>query len=1241
MLRGLKEFKLPEIEEKVLKFWKEKRIFEKSLQQRQGTGDMGQGTRDKGHGTGDTGQGNGKDVPTRSRGRSEKPNIFRFFEGPPYANGKPGIHHVLARVFKDVMLRYKSMRGYYVPRRAGWDTHGLPVEIEVEKQLGIKSKKEIEKLGIALFNQKAKEAVWKYKDEWEKMTERIGYWLDLKDAYVTYSNDYIESLWWILKEIWKRGYLKKLYKVAPWCTRCETALSSHELSQPGGYQRVKDPSVFVKFEIRNSKSERRKTKEYLLVWTTTPWTLPANMAVAVHPGTTYTKYKIGNEYLWSAIAPPKTGGEEAAVMERISGKKLVGTKYVPPYPSPFRNVDMSVYRVMGADFVNTNEGTGIVHVAPAFGEDDLALWKTRDRRQETGDKGLDIFVTVNEHGTVLKGFPGAGKFIKDADKDIVADLRSRGLLLHEGVVEHEYPFCWRCSSPLIYFARSAWFIEMSRLRKELVTANKGINWIPAHIKDGRFGEWIKEAKDWALSRERYWGTPLPIWECANSAPPREMSKFRNVERAPLRMREASTCDNVLVIGGLAELNDRAPRQNRFFFVRHGEAESNVRDFLASGPEKGKNISRLTPRGKEQAKALGEHFKKIGVDAIFCSPYLRTRETARAISKATGVKVVVDKRLSEVNGGVFNGRPEREYRAFFEHPIEKFTKAPPGGETLRDVKRRMLAFARDANSRFRGKTIVVVSHADLLWVGEAALKGLSETETFASHYPEVGEATNVVVPNWPFDADGNIDLHRPYVDAVALACPACKRGEMRRVPEVADVWFDSGAMPFAQWHYPFARREMIDRRLYFPADYIAEGIDQTRGWFYTLLAIATLLGRGAPYRNAVSLGLILDKHGQKMSKSKGNAVEPFAVIRAFGADVVRWHFFTASNPGEAKRFDETDLAKAFRRVFLILYNSFVFFATYADKRGLRQLADANKRGKTPGTSAHALDRWIVARTGALTAAVTSAFDRYDVHRASRAIEEFTDDLSRWYIRRSRDRMERDPASVAPALGHALLTLAKLLAPFAPFMSEALHGSLRAFFPKGMLRESVHLEDWPLADRKSADPKLVRAMHEVRRLASAGLAARAEAKIRVRQPLNALKIRNPKSEIRNSGELLELLRDEVNVKEIVFDQKIKTEVELDTVITPELKQEGILREFARMTQELRREAGCTVRDRVAVTLVAPRAVREAIEASLESFKRSVGARAVQFADGPAQLTKSAAQRSAEFEGEPFSIGIRKVR
>jgi len=1137
-----KNFSLSEIEEKVLKFWKENRIFEKSL----------------------------------AKNLKLKTKNFNFYEGPPTANGRPGIHHVLSRVFKDVVLRYKTMSGFYVPRRAGWDTHGLPVEIGVEKELGLKNKQDIEKFGIAEFNTRAKESVWKYKDEWEKLTERIGFWLDLKNPYITYENGYIEKLWEIFKKIGARGFLKQSYKVLPYCPRCQTTLSSHELGQPGVYKKTKDPSIYVKFEIRNTKSE---TKNYLLVWTTTPWTLPANMAIAVNPKLIYTKYKIGNEYIWSYNPPPIDEGQKIEVVEKVSGKKLIGLKYKPLYPSKNLKLKTKNYNVLGAGFVSTEEGTGLVHIAPAFGEDDFNLM---------GDS--DILVTIDDLGRVAGDYPGSGKFIKEADKDIVADLEKRGLLWKKDAIEHEYPFCWRCGALLIYSARLSWFVQMSRLRRDLSRENKKINWIPEHIREGRFGEWLQEVKDWAISRDRYWGTPLPIWQCGE-----KHTEF---------------------IGALNDLNKLRLNKNRIFIMRHGLAEHNLADaeIIASGTQGMK--SPLTNEGRRQVIAGAKKLKNM--DVVFASPYLRAKETAEIVVKELGgkIKIIADERLRELNTGIFNMRPVEEYKKFFSSPVEEFLKRPPEGEHLNDVRKRTFDFLREINGRFNGKNILIVGHGDPLWVMEGAARHLSAEENLELSYPAFGEPKEIPFDNFPYDLDGNIDLHRPFIDDVFLRCLKCGE-KMSRVKEIADVWFDSGAMPFAADYYP---------KLY-PADYICEGVDQTRGWFYTLLAVSVLLKKQSSYRNVIALGLVLDKNGQKMSKTKGNVVDPWLVIQKYGVDVLRWYFYTVNPPGESKNFDEAELAKTQRKFISLLYNSYVFYETYADK--------TSKSLKIKAKSSNILDKWILARLDETFLDAKQFMDKYEIGEAARVLESFADDLSRWYIRRSRNQFQRGEPS--PVLGHVLSEFSKAVAPFTPFFAEALYQSLK-HEAGSMKHVSVHLEDWPLR-RGSAqakdDKKLLEQMAEVRRLASLALAKREEAGIKVRQPLALLRIKNDELRIKNDSELLDVLKDEINVKEVIFSGKLKEDIELDIKITAELKQEGLVREFARAAQGLRHDAGLRPKDAVFLIVQLPDELKRAVESNRKEILKKINAKEIKFG----KSEKFDAEINTKIDGQEIWLGLRK--
>ncbi|HUT96420.1 MAG TPA: isoleucine--tRNA ligase [Candidatus Paceibacterota bacterium] len=922
---------IPEIEKKILEFWKENKIFEKSLAK----------PLDKAQG-----------------------NDFVFYEGPPTANGKPGIHHVLARVFKDLIPRYKTMQGYYVGRKAGWDTHGLPVELEVEKLLGLKNKKDIENYGIEKFNQKCKESAWKYKEEWERMTERIGYWVDMEHPYITYENNYIESLWWIIKQIHERKLLYKGYKVVPQCPRCGTALSSHEVAQ--GYQNIEEESVYVKFKVKG------KDDEYILAWTTTPWTLPGNIALAVGKEIKYAKISQGNEIYYLAKDLLNKIDGKYKIIGEIKGEKLVGIEYEPLFNSVIKDNEknaQNAFKIYPADFVSTEDGTGIVHTAVMYGQDDYEL----------GEKiGLPKVHTVNIDGIFNELVPQwKGKFVKDVEKEIVEDLRKRNILYKTEKYKHDYPFCWRCDSPLIYYARDSWYFEMSKLRDDLIKNNERINWIPGHIKEGRFGEWLREIKDWAISRERYWGTPIPVWVCEK-------------------------CRKIRVIGSRKEL---------------------------------------------------------GVD-------------------------------------------------------EKF------------------------------------------------------------------------------------DLHRPYIDEIKLKCDC--GGEMKRTPEVMDCWFDSGSMPFAQFHYPFENKNLIDKDERYPADFICEAIDQTRGWFYTLLAISTLLDKGTPYKNVICLGHILDKNGQKMSKHIGNIIDPWEMIEKYGADVVRWHFYTINQPGETKRFDEQALKES-SKMFNTLLNVLTFYKMFSSDK----IKDLTKKDIE-----NVLDKWIISKLNFLINEITEHLDKYSITIAARHIEEFINDLSVWYIRRSRDRFKDGDKNAMKVLGFTLINLTKLIAPFIPFTAEHIYKELSGE------KESVHLEDWPKVEKKLIDEKLEEKIKQVREICSLALQKRAEVGIKIRQPLNKLQIPNYKLQ----DELIDLIKDEVNIKEVATD--LKEGVILDTTITKELKEEGFVRDFVRSIQVLRKEVGLTPKDRIRVyyglsSVALAKEGKEIISKYTEQIKKQVIAEKIEFKEG-ADLT-----------------------
>lgn len=803
----------------------------------------------------------------------------------------------------------------------------------------------------------------------------------------------------------------------------------------------------------------------------------------------------------------------------------------------------------------------------------------------------DLPVTLNDQGVIADGLPGAGKFFKEADLEVMDELEKRGLVYLNTKIKHEYPFCWRCSSPIIYFARKGWFLEVSRLRKELIKENEKINWIPPYIKGGRFGEWIKNAEDWAVSRERYWGTPLPIWRCEEG--------------------------HLQVIGSLEELDKYAYSKNKFYVLRHGEAEHNLKEVMASGPEKGGKVSHLTEEGQSQAERAAKKIAQKKIDIIFTSPYRRAVETAEIVAKKVKAEVVKDDRLREINAGELNWKTIEEYRDFFGSPLERFTKAPVHGETWTEVKKRVFNFVRDINNCYQDKNILVVSHGAPLQMLQAAAGHLDNEGAINLKMIAPGEWQEINLSNLPYTEEGEVDLHRPYVDQIYLKCKKC-RAKMQRVPDVADVWYDSGAMPLASVHYPFENKREVDGGALYPADFIAEAVDQTRGWFYTLLATSVLLGRKAPYLNVICLGLINDKFGQKMSKSRGNVVEPNEVISKYGIDAVRWYFYTINPPGEPKDFDEADVQLVLRQFFMILYNSFKFYElssqpSYSGVKGMEVK--------------HVLDRWILARLHETIREVTKNLDKYEIGAAARTIEVLVDDMSRWYIRRSRRRL-----GMQETLGAVLLGISKLIAPFAPFFGEMLYLSItRAGGLSGL--KSVHLEDWPEVDASLVDEGLIQRMKKVRELAAQALRERAAAGVKVRQPLATIKVKA--AELKDEPELLDILKDEVNVKEIVFDDGLTEEVKLDTEVTAALREEGLVRDLVRLIQNLRREAGLNPRDKINLYIHAP-GFTETLERHLKALSGEVNAREVELK----RSEKFDAELSTKIEGQEIWLGLRKV-
>ncbi|MBQ3669448.1 MAG: isoleucine--tRNA ligase [Clostridia bacterium] len=1027
-------------EQDVLKFWKQNEIFKKSISQREGC------------------------------------PAFTFFDGPPTANGKPHIGHIETRVFKDLFPRYRTMKGMQVTRKAGWDTHGLPVELEVEKQLGLDGKEQIEAYGMEPFIKKCKESVWKYKGEWERMSERVGYWADMEDPYITYDNNYIESVWWSLKQIADKGLLYKGHKIVPYCPRCGTALSSHEVSQ--GYKQVKEKSAFVRFKVKSEGNT------WLYAWTTTPWTLPSNVALCVNPTDNYARFDYDGRTIIMADARISAVLGEDAVIENktlFPGKDLVGMEYEPLFD--FQNgLAENGWRVVADNYVTMTDGTGIVHIAPAFGEDDARVGR---------DNKLPFLQLVDTKGELTKETPWAGLFVKKADPLILRDLDERGLLVKAELFEHDYPFCWRCDTPLIYYARSGWFIRMTQAREQLLKSNAAVNWMPDNIKDGRMGNFLEGVIDWALSRERYWGTPLPVWVCE--------------------------CGHMHVIGSIAEL-----------------------------------------------------------------------------------------------------------------------------------------------------------------------------KSMSSNCPD------------------DIELHRPYIDNVTLTCPKCG-GQMHRVPEVIDCWYDSGSMPFAQWHYPFENKEIFEKN--WPANFISEAIDQTRGWFYSLMAISTLLFGRAPYDNVLVLGHVQDEQGRKMSKHIGNVVDPWSVLDKQGADAVRWYFYANGAPWLPTRFSGSLVSEMQGKFIGTLWNTYAFFTLYASIDNYEP-----EKVKAKPEDFTMMDKWVLSRLNSLVDYVDKGLSDYKVTETSRAISAFVDELSNWYVRLSRERfwgkgMEGTKLSAFETLYTVLVTLTKLLAPYIPFITENMYQNLVVGNVKDA-PESVHLCYYPAADMSLVDKQLEQAMSEVEDIVQLGRACRNASALKVRQPLSRCLIKGAPV----SGEPVQLIKSELNVKQVEYvedatafttyllkpqmrtlgkkygrllgriGEALKTmdgnavvaafergetvsfeldgtlvelekddvltsltqkpgfvaqsdnnyTVVLDTNLTDELIAEGFIREVISKVQTLRKDAGVEVTDRISLTWQ----TSDKLNAILENGKNDVMKAVLALSATSSSPEEGAYAKEVSINGETALIGVKVV-
>jgi isoleucyl-tRNA synthetase len=1078
-------------EEETLRFWQDARIFEKSVE-----------------------------TPAGGTPKGE----YVFYDGPPFATGLPHYGHLLPGTIKDVIPRYKTMQGFRVPRKWGWDCHGLPIENLVEKELGLKTKKDIEEYGIEKFNEVARGMVLQYADDWRRIIPRSGRFVDMENDYKTMDATYTESIWWAFKTLHEKGLVYEGYKAMHLCPRCETTLANFEVNL--GYKDITDISVYVKFALVDEPGT------FFLAWTTTPWTLPGNVALAVNSKFEYVKIKLTESGEFLILAKERLSVVEASheIVEEFSGASLVGKKYVPLFDYyenvPLKNFEGQKadnsrgWKVYGADFVTAEDGTGIVHIAPAFGEDDMNLARAEQ---------LPFIQHVGTNGQMkseVRDFAGREAKPKDnhesTDVEVIRFLAKAGALFAKKKIVHSYPHCWRCDTPLLNYASSSWFVKVTSIKDELIANNKKTNWVPEYIRDGRFGNWLEGARDWAISRSRFWGAPIPVWRCGD-------------------------CKKIKVV---ASMEDLQVETSIHFVMRHGEAEHIVKGVADQGVS---TDYRLTQKGHDQVRSAAATLRGKGIDMVVCSPVTRARETGEIVAAELGIDsddVIFDKRLGEINFGEFDGGPITEYRSFFANMGERFQKPVPGGETLNDIRIRVGAALSDILKKYPGKKILFVGHESPLWM-LAANAGRDDVDSALLRLTDndfilPGEVKQVEVRALPHNERYELDLHRPYIDSFSFACDC--GGTFARVPEVFDCWFESGAMPFAAPHYPFEHRAEFEAR--FPAEFIAEGLDQTRGWFYSLMVLSTALFGKPTFKQAVVNGLLLAEDGQKMSKRLKNYPEINYVFDMYGADALRYYLMNSpAVHAEDLNFSERGVAEVASKVVGRLLNVLSFY-------------EQNKNIPPEAPVSVDLDSWILSRLGELTREMTLALDAYKLDSATRPIGDFVEDLSVWYLRRSRKSFS------AETMRFVLETTAKLIAPVMPFAAEHIYQSVKG--ENG--RESVHLESWPKVGM--IEQEVLEKMKKTREIVEAALAARAAAKMKVRQPLALLSVPEKTSSFYG-----DLVADELNVKKI---EGGAVALALDLTITEELKLEGEYRELIRAVQDLRKEHKLLPGEKIILTI-----------------------------------------------------------
>ena len=1187
-------------EEAVLSFWQNNKIFEKSLE---------------------------KNLPENN---PHSKGEFVFYDGPPFATGTPHYGHLLAGTMKDLIPRYKTMNGYVVPRKWGWDCHGLPIESLIQKENNLHTKIEIEKFGIKKFSQAAKNSVFRYDTEWRKTVPRIGRWVDMDNQYTTMDSSFMESVWWSFGELYKKGLIYEDFRVMHISPLLETPLSNSEVSQ--NYKDITDISAYVKFELVDEPGT------FLIAWTTTPWTLPGNVALAVGSEIDYVKFEIENaeENQKGKIIIAKNLLEKVlkdkkyAVRAEMKGNNLVGKKYKPLFNYYAGNEKLenreNGWQVYAADFVTTEDGTGIVHIAPAFGEDDLNLGKVHK---------LPFVQHVNMDGTIkteaidfagLQAKPKATDENPNAhqntDIEVIKYLAHHNTLFAKEKLIHSYPHCWRTEAPLLNYALSSWFVKVTDLKSKMVELNKNITWVPENIGSKRFGNWLENAKDWGISRSRYWGTTMPIWKAEDG--------------------------ELDVIGSVVELKNRTKGTNKYFLARHGEAEHNVSKFLAADNSV---RSELTEKGLKEVEALAENLlkslKNKKIDFIFCSPLLRTKHTAEIVAEKIGFdknQIVIDDRLKETQVGILNGKSYADYFKVVKNVEGQFYQSPEGGETLVQIKKRVGDFIYETDKNYQDKNILIVTHEYPIWMLHAIKEGMDNkkaaiTKTFEKYFVPTGNFEEFDFAPIPHDDEYVLDLHRPYIDEVTYQ----KNGKkFTRIPEVFDTWFDSGSMPYAVPHFPFEnnleKTESVGGFLnkffknfsapkepqHFPADFIAEGLDQTRGWFYTLMVLNSALFGKAPFKNVIVNGLVLAEDGRKMSKSLKNYPDPTDILNKYGADALRYYMLSSQIvKAEPLNFSEKGVDEVVKKVVNRLMNVVSFYELYVSDSESQKMFETYLKNsvKTPD-SENILDEWILARLHQTLEKVTASLEKYELDVATRPIADFIDDLSTWYLRRSRDRFKgddmKDLQQAKEVTYFVLITLSKIMAPFMPFMAEEVYQRVTGFKMKDY-EKSIHLENWPVS--ASFRKEVLDLMQKVREIVTLGLEARDKIKIKVRQPLQTLKL--SEDIIKMGDQLVELIKDEVNVKEVIFASELVSKeqnnltVYLSDEITPELLEEGVAREIIRLTQSLRKKSNLNPEDKIDLIIQTDEIGQKLIQKFFEQIKKPTNVVNFEFAENGGEV------------------------